>query len=980
MKKINLLAILNHSSCWSDIYNKLLNYSQPPNNFAGKIFEEFCKYYYLTEPSIKHEYKNVWMFSEIPYIIKEKLNLGRVDHGIDLVLEGYDNTLSAIQCKFRNDQENNISWAKDKLAHLFAEGDKADYFIVFTNASGLDKHSLTKKTNQLKLVTLGDLLNISSLTLDEIKKSIAGLETQTQTIKAPRKYQKKAIHDVINGFQNNDRGQLILPCGAGKTLISLWIKERLHPKHTLVLVPSLALLRQIKREWAANSSRSIPYICVCSEKDINKEKDHALVHTYEISGKVSTNSDEIIDFLNTHHETIVYATYQSLEKICKAIKNFPFSFDLAICDEAHKTSGSNFGLIHLDANILVKKRLYMTATPRVLSDSLKSKLSNEEINYIHDMSNPFIFGPEFHRMSFKQAIDKKILVDYKIIVVGISDKEIQQAIKQRKYISDNETIDEVANNYALEKFMKDQDTTHAITFHSSMRKAEAFKVRHQKLNQEIKVFHVNGNQTTNEREKILNDFKNQKISIITNARCLTEGIDVPAVDVIYFCDPKNSKIDIVQATGRALRKNNDKNKKLGYIVIPIFHKNKNKIDESIDSSVFNNLINVIRALSCHDKRLIDEITKIKAGLSKIKSNNKHLAMDTSSTLITMKGFENNLKQNLFYQVIRNSFRQWRSFDEAKQFVRALNLKNVQEWITYYTNGTKPEDIPTNPNVIYEEKGWASWPDWLGTSVLAKQDRKFLPFEEARQFVHSLNLKSQNEWKVYCRKNQRPHSIPSNPNAVYKNKGWISWSDWLGTDTIATQNILYRSFEEARQFVHTLNLKNQKEWIVYTKSDAKPADIPAKPHATYKNRGWISLGNWLGINTVATQKRKYLSFEEAKKFVHTLNLKNQHEWNNYCKNGYKPTNIPRAPHRVYKNEWDSLGDWLGTGKIAASKVKFLSFEEAKKIVHKLNLKSQLEWRAYLKSNAKLNNIPSHPDRSYINKGWKSWSDWLGTITT
>ncbi|HEX4045152.1 MAG TPA: DEAD/DEAH box helicase family protein, partial [Gammaproteobacteria bacterium] len=630
MKTVNLLLeILNHSSCWSDIHNKLLNYNQSQNNFAGKIFEEFCKYYYLTEPAVRHEYKNVWLFSEIPHIIKEKLNLGKIDHGVDLILEGYDNTFSAIQCKFRNDQESNISWTKDRLAHLFADGDKADYFIVFTNASGLNKHSLTKKANQLKLITLVDLLNISSLTLNEIKKLISGLETKSRTIKTPRKYQQKATQDVINGFQNGDRGQLILPCGAGKTLVSLWIKERLQSKHTLVLVPSLALLRQIKNEWAVNNNRSIPYICVCSEKDINKEKDSAVVHVYEIGGKVSTNPEEIIDFFSTHHETIVYCTYQSLEVVCKAIKNSPFSFDLAICDEAHKTSGGNFGLIHFDTNILVKKRLYMTATPRILSDNLKSQLCNEAINYIHDMSNPLVFGPEFHRMSFKQAIDKRILVDYKIIAIGINDKEMEAAINQRKYISDNETIDEIANNYALEKFMQEQNAKHAITFHSSVKKAEAFKIRHQKLYPEIKIFHVNGSQTTNERSKILDDFKNQKRSIITNARCLTEGIDVPAVDVIYFCDPKNSKVDIVQAVGRALRKTANKDKKLGYIVIPIFHKDKNNIEEAVDSSVFSNLIKVIRALSCHDKILVDEINKIKSGLSKIKSKNNHIVIDTS---------------------------------------------------------------------------------------------------------------------------------------------------------------------------------------------------------------------------------------------------------------------------------------------------------------------------------------------------------------
>lgn len=198
------------------------------------------------------------------------------------------------------------------MANLFADGDKADYFIVFTNASGLDKHSITKKVNQLKILTLGDLLNISASTIDKIKQQLEGISILPVTKNEPWEYQAYAVKKVIDGFKLYDRGQLILPCGAGKTLVSLWIKETLNTRHTLVLVPSLALLRQFKNEWAINSERFIPYICVCSEKDINKGVDHVVVHTYEITGMVSTDSNEVRTFLMNNSETIVYSTYQSL--------------------------------------------------------------------------------------------------------------------------------------------------------------------------------------------------------------------------------------------------------------------------------------------------------------------------------------------------------------------------------------------------------------------------------------------------------------------------------------------------------------------------------------------------------------------------------------------------------------------------------------------------------------------------------------------
>ncbi len=976
-----MLTVLDNSTSWNDVYKNICKHHAHHNHNVGKTFEEFCKYYYLVEPTVKHEYKNVWLFSEAPLAVKKKLNLGIIDHGIDLILEGHDGAFSVIQCKFKTNQDSNISWTKDKLAHFFAEGDQADYYIVFTNASSIDKHSLSKKENKLKVVNYCQLINISSTTINEIRLRVFGLTKKRINVKSPKEYQKIAMQKVISGFEGNDRGQLILPCGAGKSLVSLWIKNALKIKHTLVLVPSLDLLRHIKNEWTMNSHRYVPYMCVCSEKDIDSDKDRIVTHTYEISGKVSTDPSDILEFLKNNQESIIYCTYQSLKAVCIALKGSKFVFDLAICDEAHKTSGcklGKFGLIHLDINIPVKKRLYMTATPRVLSDALRNRRKAEVINYLYDMDNKTIFGSEFYRMSFKKAIDEKILVDYQIVAIGINDSEIEDAIKKRKYVSDNETIDEVAHNYALEKFMQSHDSTHAITFHSSIKKAKGFQYRHLKMYHEVSSYHVNGDITANRRDLLIKEFENSLKSIITNSRCLTEGINVPAVDAIYFCDPKNSKIDIIQAVGRALRRADHKNKKCGYIVVPIFHKEKEKLEEIIENGPFKNLIRIIKALCSHDERLVDEIKKIKVGIGEKRLSYQNLSSENIHKLINLTGFHEKLKEGLFTQAIRKTNNHWLPFDKARQFSRDLKLTSVVEWISYAKSGKMPEGIPTNPNVFYKDTGWISWPDWLGTSNISNlsKTKGFLIFEKARQFVHTLNLKSQSEWKKYCNENKRPSYIPSNPNAVYKKIGWVSWPDWLGTDTIATQKRKYRSFKKARQFVHSLNLKNQEQWGNYCKSGNKPPDIPARPHSTYKEKGWISWPDWLGTDTVATQKRKYRSFKEARKFVHALNLKTQKEWNNYCKSGNKPRDIPNAPHVVYKSQgWVSLGDWLGTGRIAAKKIKFFSFDEGRQYARNLRLKSQSEWRNYIKNNKKPNNIPSHPDRTYKNKGWISWPDWL-----
>jgi predicted helicase len=240
-------------------------------------------------------------------------------------------------------------------------------------------------------------------------------------------------------------------------------------------------------------------------------------------------------------------------------------------------------------------------------------------------------------MSFKEAIDQDILVDYKIIAMGVSDAEIATVIKERLYISSNDvTADEIANNYALEKFMQKHGSGHAITFHSSVAKAQSFQERHQELFTDVDTFHVNGKQTTNYRNVTLKEFERSSKSVVTNARCLTEGVDIPVIDAVYFCDPRNSKIDIVQAAGRALRRADHRGKKLGYIVVPIFHQNKDDVEEAIEEGVFNNLISVIRALSSYDERLVDEIRAIKFGKGSRQPQSNHIVIEGVVNLIKIE--------------------------------------------------------------------------------------------------------------------------------------------------------------------------------------------------------------------------------------------------------------------------------------------------------------------------------------------------------
>jgi predicted helicase len=259
MKKheTHLLSILenNDVKSWQDLETHL---SQLEPHISGKLFESFCKYYYLSEPSVKDDYEHIYYQNEIPTEIKIKLNLLNKDYGIDLVLQGFNNILVAVQCKFRKDKTQTLNWGgSDKLAHFIADSEKADLRIIFTNAYNVDKNVLNKE--RVSLVNNSFLQEISQETLSIIKQKLQGRPNINSAKANPYKFQEDAVLACAFGLETAKRGQLIMPCGTGKTLVGLWIKEFIGAKTTLVAVPSLWLLRQTKDSWANNKKIMYSY-------------------------------------------------------------------------------------------------------------------------------------------------------------------------------------------------------------------------------------------------------------------------------------------------------------------------------------------------------------------------------------------------------------------------------------------------------------------------------------------------------------------------------------------------------------------------------------------------------------------------------------------------------------------------------------------------------------------------------------------------
>lgn len=319
---------------------------------------------------------------------------------------------------------------------------------------------------------------------------------------------------------------------------------------------------------------------------------------------------------------------------------------------------------------------------------------------------------------------------------------------------------------------------------------------------------------------------------------------------------------------------------------------------------------------------------------------------------------------------------FKSFEDARILARSLNFKNQSEWRKWAKINERPRDIPAYPDEVYLNKGWNGWGDFLGTGAIATHKRKFRPFDEAKKFARSLNLKkkSKSGWFEFLESNELPKDIPVSPAITYK-KEWKGWGDFLGTGKIAPKNYKYMSFEEAKKFIRTFGFKTGQEFREWTKTGARPKDFPVAPWRAYREEGWNGLGNFLGLENIANQNRTFMSFEEAKKFIRSLGFKNRKEFCEWAKTNKRPKDIPSNPEEHYKKDWTNWGDFLGTGTIAPQNKKFRSFGLARDFARTLKLNSKEEWFKFVRTKEKPNDIPSDPPKVYKDK-WRGWNDFLG----
>jgi superfamily II DNA or RNA helicase len=590
----------------------------------GRGFERLCKWLLENAPEYRSQLQRVWLWDEWP---------GRwaADAGIDLVAEAEDG-LWAVQAKHYDPA---YSIRKTDIDSFLSESSRPgfSYRLLIASTDHVGRSARRTLAGQEKPV--GMLLR-SQLEVLEVEwpTSLRRLGPAKPKRKKPRPHQRKAIRDCVSGLALTDRGQLVMACGTGKTLIGPFLAETLDARRVLVLVPSLSLLGQTLREWA--TAIEFDYLAVCSDVTVTKDEQDAVVaSTSELGIPVTTAPDRIARFLRRRDAEmkVVFATYQSSPQLASAQRGRVSAFDLVIADEAHRCAGPEAGPFAtvVDAKkIKARKRLFMTATPRYFTGRVKKEAKEADWE-IASMDDETKFGNVLHRLTFAQAIEQDLLSDYQVVVVGVSDEEAHDLAERGAFVTrDGETVTDartLARQVGLLRAMRNYDLHRVVSFHSRIDGASRFASSLLHTNEWLSASrrptgklwadHVSGKMTAGERDVRLRRLRAVELGehgVLTNARCLTEGVDVPTLDGVAFIDPRRSQVDVVQAVGRAIRRAEEKI--LGTIVVPVLVDEDADPEEVLERSEFDRVWQIVRALRDHDEDLAEELDELRRELGR----------------------------------------------------------------------------------------------------------------------------------------------------------------------------------------------------------------------------------------------------------------------------------------------------------------------------------------------------------------------------
>ncbi|WP_273660663.1 type ISP restriction/modification enzyme [Pseudomonas aeruginosa] len=628
----------------------------------GTYFEELICAYLRNEATYRDLYDKVWTYADWA---KEQ-GLSGKDAGIDLVARTQGTgEYHAIQCKL---YAEDYKVQKKDIDSFFTASGKAPFShrVIVTTTNNWSEHAEDALQGQQPPVSKIDLQALEDSQVDWANYQ----PNQAVVLKARkqlRDHQQTALNAVVAGLKDAERGKLIMACGTGKTFTSLKIAEQQagKGKRVLFLVPSLSLLSQTLTEWTQESATLLHSFAVCSDSDVGKkrkaEDDAVQVFTHELRYPATTKADRLAsEMLKRHdaeHMSVVFSTYHSIDVISRAQADHGLpAFDLVICDEAHRTTGATFGdddesnfvRIHDGDYIRAAKRLYMTATPRIYGDSAKIKAESGEVT-LCSMDDEALYGKELFVINFSEAVQRGLLTDYKVLVLTVEESTISRRLQDMLKDENNQLkVDDAAKIVGCWKALAkqglheqligdDEPMKRAVAFcqvispnykgtkHkvSSINIASMFQavVEAYQESEEIdeasrlicEAEHVDGGMNASAKEAKLNWLKEEPLAntcrILSNVRCLSEGVDVPALDAVLFLTPRNSQVDVVQSVGRVMR--NAPGKKRGYVVLPVVIPAGMEPHEALnDNQTYKVVWQVLQALRSHDDSFDAMVNKL----------------------------------------------------------------------------------------------------------------------------------------------------------------------------------------------------------------------------------------------------------------------------------------------------------------------------------------------------------------------------------
>jgi len=804
--------LIYKSKSWKDFENKLSKL-QPKER--GTAFEWFCVFYLQIEPRYRTTYKRVLHSSEFLKESRIKKILGftqNKEEGADAIAERYDGKIDIIQCKYLDSTDKNLTKKHIESPLEVAKGRDArpfvDTILMCSNAKGLTKNEDLRKRHpniQFRAVLGGDFKELTKEDFDNIRKIIDGSIPEYKS-KNPFKHQQRARDNILEHFKKENRGQIVHACGTGKTLTSYFTYRELKPRLTLFAVPSLQLINQTLLEWTkeslADDSPISPFV-VCSDKSNEKIGEcEPQLWLQELGVKVSNKKEDLEIFLKSKRKNkVIFSTYQSGKILAKNIKALNRKIDFAFFDEAHNTATSKGKLssyLLSDKNIPIRKRLFMTATPK------KFVGSNDEIA---SMDKEEIFGKVVDEITVKDAIEGigglKLLNDYQIVTQIVDSESYIKLLEDNPFVVDKVKLPEevelklLSSAITLKKIRKEKNIKNIVSFHGRRNRANAFRKGAKQFDDELNTYYVDGKQSGTERQNILEEFANNAPSLVTNAQCLSEGVNVPSIDAIMFVDPKQSRVDITQAIGRALRKG-DKNKGKSYIIVPIVVDKDNP--ENINEA-YQQILMVLRAMSEHDGRIVEYFKLVREGKKPPKNfveiNSEYLPEE-----FDLEHFTKTVHFKAWDRVAQLGRRPW---EQAREWARSLGI-NSEEWRSFTKTNQRPLDIPSSPNNAYKE--WTNWPDFLGTESEEEKMEKFIK-----------------NYLIYSKDKTFPMPPESNPLLGNITKGLIKskklnqlpeWKFKLVQEKLEKANLFDWDGSDAMKW--KISFHAYKDWKIETKKD------------------------------------------------------------------------------------------------------------------------------------------------------------------